>query len=187
MPARGGRRPTSETIPVTTTRTGDTGPIPPSNPTSLTDPSDSTDATDHESAGSATGSSAGSRDRTTRGRLRSALRRLTSSDAELEAEDLRSESSRLGGTTVSELPDRAPAVVCGTIRTTTLRPRAGTPALVAEVYDGTGVLTVVWLGRRTIAGIEAGRRIRVRGRVAQRDGRPVVFNPRYELLPAVAE
>jgi hypothetical protein len=115
------------------------------------------------------------------------LRRLTSSDAELEAEDLRSESSRLGGTTVANLPDRLPAVVCGTIRTTTLRPRAGTPALVAEVYDGTGVLTVVWLGRRSIAGIEAGRRIRVSGRVAQRDGRPVVFNPRYELLPMAGE
>jgi hypothetical protein len=166
---------------VTTTRTGDTGPTTPTTST------DRTAATDPTGTRHATGSPAGPRDRATRGRLRTALRRLTSSDAELEAEDLRSESSRLGGTTVSELPDRAPAVVCGTIRTTTLRPRAGTPALVAEVYDGTGVLTVVWLGRRTIAGIEAGRRIRVRGRVAQRDGRPVVFNPRYELLPAVAE
>jgi hypothetical protein len=169
---------------VTTTRTGDTGPTTPTTPSTSTD---RTDATDPTRTSRPTGSPSEPHDRTTRGRLRSALRRLTSSDAELEAEDLRSESSRLGGTTVSELPDRAPAVVCGTIRTTTLRPRAGAPALVAEVYDGTGVLTVVWLGRRTIAGIEAGRRIRVRGRVAQRDGRPVVFNPRYELLPAAAE
>lgn len=126
-------------------------------------------------------------DRSPARRIRSALRRLTSSDAELEAEDLRSESTRLGGTSVVDLPDRAPAIVCGTIRTTTLRPRAGTPALVAEVYDGTGVLTVVWLGRRSIRGIEAGRRIRVHGRVAQRDGRPIVFNPRYELLPGTVE
>jgi hypothetical protein len=115
------------------------------------------------------------------------LHRLTSSDAELEAEDLRSECSRLGGTSVCDLPDRAPAVVIGTIRTTTLRPRAGSPALVAEVYDGTGVLTVVWLGRRSIAGVEAGRRIRVHGRVAQRDGRPVLFNPRYDQLPGTGE
>ncbi|HET8616758.1 MAG TPA: OB-fold nucleic acid binding domain-containing protein [Actinomycetales bacterium] len=126
-------------------------------------------------------------DRSHGGRLRSVLRRLTSSDAELEAEDLRSECSRLGGTSVRDLPDRAPAVVIGTVRATTLRPRAGAPALVAEVYDGTGTLTVVWLGRRSIAGIEAGRRIRVHGRVARRDGRPVVFNPRYELLPGAGE
>jgi hypothetical protein len=40
----------------------------------------------------------------------------------------------------------------------------------------------VWLGRRNIEGIQAGRRLRVRGRVAQREGRPVLFNPSYELL-----
>jgi hypothetical protein len=165
---------------MTTTRTGQTGPTGSTTPGAATSSAAS-------GATPPTAATTQSQPHTTAGRLRSALRRLTSSDAELEAEDLRSESTRLGGTTVSELPDRAPAVVCGTIRTTTLRPRAGTPALVAEVYDGTGVLTVVWLGRRTIAGIVAGRRIRVRGRVAQRDGRPVVFNPRYELLPPAAE
>jgi hypothetical protein len=159
----------------------------------VTGPSQPTDPTSSPAPAASTGQK-GPADQSSRpnrghapGRLRTALRRLTSSDAELEAEDLRTESSRLGATPVAELPDRLPAVVCGTIRTTTLRPRAGAPALVAEVYDGTGVLTVVWLGRRTIAGIEAGRRIRVVGRVAQRDGRPVLFNPRYELLPAAAE
>jgi hypothetical protein len=88
---------------------------------------------------------------------------------------------------VRELPDRRLACVCGTLRSVTLRPRAGVPALVAELYDGTGTLTVVWLGRRQVPGISAGRRLRVRGRVAQRDGRPVVFNPAYELLPGVVE
>ena len=160
----------SETTDVTTTRTNETGGTAPSKPAAAA-PTDRGERTERPAGG----------------RLRSALRRLTSSDAELEAEDLRNECTRLGGTTVCDLPDRAPAVVVGTIRTTTLRPRAGAPALVAEVYDGTGALTVVWLGRRSISGIEAGRRIRVYGRVAQRDGRPVVFNPRYELLPGSAE
>jgi RecJ-like exonuclease len=47
-------------------------------------------------------------------------------------------------------------------------------------------LTVVWLGRRQIPGIEPGRKLRVTGRVTRRDGKPVVFNPSYELLPAAA-
>jgi OB-fold nucleic acid binding domain len=115
--------------------------------------------------------------------LRAALHRLASSDQALEAEDLRDAAGRDGGTAVRRLPDRQPACVCGTLRAVTLRPRAGVPALVADLYDGSGTLTVVWLGRRQIAGIEVGRRIRVRGRVAQRDGRPVVFNPSYDLLP----
>ena len=44
------------------------------------------------------------------------------------------------------------ACVCGTLRSVTLRPRAGVPALVAELYDGSGTVQVVWLGRRQIAG-----------------------------------
>ena len=119
-----------------------------------------------------------------RGRFKSVLHRLSSSDATLEAEDLRETSGKFGGTPVQELPDRRTACVCGTLKSVTLRPRAGVPALVAELYDGTGVLHVVWLGRRQIAGIEAGRRIRVNGRVARREGKPVMFNPWYDLLPS---
>jgi hypothetical protein len=116
-------------------------------------------------------------------RWRALAHRLSSPDQVLEAEELRASSDQLGGTPVEYLPDREPACVCGTLRSVTLRPKAGVPALVADLYDGSGTLTLVWLGRRQIAGIEAGRRIRVRGRVTRREGRPVVFNPEYELLP----
>jgi hypothetical protein len=120
------------------------------------------------------------------GRIRSALQRFASSDQAIEAENLQDAAGRDGGTPIGLLPDRKVACVCGILRTVTLRPRSGVPALVAELYDGTGVLTVIWLGRRRITGIEVGRRIRVRGRVARRRERSVVFNPAYELLPAVS-
>jgi hypothetical protein len=121
---------------------------------------------------------------TQQGFLKRALKGLVTSEAELEATDLQQVSGKMGGCPVKELPERRSAVVCGTLRTVTLRPRANVPALVGELYDGSGVLTVVWLGRRQIPGIEPGRRLRITGRVAKRDGRPVVFNPSYELLPA---
>ena len=57
------------------------------------------------------------------------------------------------------------------------------PALEAELYDGSGCISVVWLGRRHIAGIEPGRRIRVYGMVTESEGNRAVFNPRYELVP----
>ena len=123
----------------------------------------------------------------TPGVLRRTLSRLASSAKEHEAAELREGCDRIGATLVADLPARERVVVTGTLRTVTLRPRAGVPALVAELYDGTGVLTVVWLGRRNIEGIEAGRMIRVHGRVAQREGRPVVFNPSYELLSGGVE
>lgn len=57
------------------------------------------------------------------------------------------------------------------------------PALEAELYDGSGSISVVWLGRRHIAGVEPGRRIRVHGMVTESEGNRAVFNPRYELVP----
>jgi hypothetical protein len=63
----------------------------------------------------------------------------------------------------------------------TLRPRGGVPALEAELYDGSGIITLVWLGRRRIAGIEPGRNLRVEGRIGRMEGARVMFNPRYEL------
>jgi hypothetical protein len=47
------------------------------------------------------------------------------------------------------------------------------------------VVTLVWLGRRHIAGIEPGRQITARGRLAVRDDRKVIYNPYYELDPHI--
>ena len=43
---------------------------------------------------------------------------------------------------------------------------------------------MIWLGRRRIPGIEPGRTMRVRGRMAVRDGRKVLYNPYYEICQA---
>jgi hypothetical protein len=48
--------------------------------------------------------------------------------------------------------------------------------------DGSGHVTLVWLGRSSIRAVEEGRRIRVQGRLAELKGRRVIYNPDYELL-----
>ena len=118
------------------------------------------------------------------GRLRRVLTKLASTDTQVEAEQLKRACLHSGATTVDCLQDRQRAVVKGTLRTVTLRPRAGVPALVAELYDGSGTVALVWLGRRRIPGIEPGRGITAAGCVTHHEGRPVVFNPRYSLSPA---
>ena len=92
-----------------------------------------------------------------KGRLRKSLSKWASS-ADMEARELQ-----------------------GSLRTVTLRPRGGVPALEAELYDGSALITLVWLGRRRIAGIEPGRQIKVIGRIGVQDKVRVMFNPRYEL------
>ena len=57
------------------------------------------------------------------------------------------------------------------------------PCLEVDLYDGSDVITIVWLGRRRISGIEPGRMLVAEGLVSLRDGRKVMFNPRYQLRP----
>jgi hypothetical protein len=118
---------------------------------------------------------------TGRSGLRGFFRRLASSKAELEAEELQKSTGVEGATPICDCRTRGRARVAGTLRTVTLRPRGGAPALEAELYDGTDVINLVWLGRRKIAGIEPGRRLCAEGLVSIQDGRKVIFNPRYEL------
>lgn len=123
----------------------------------------------------------------TGGRVRTALRSALASRAEMEASEERVQRERSGCTAVRELHDRRRAELYGVLRSVTLRPRKGVPALEAELYDGTGSVDVVWLGRRRIAGIEPGRRVRLEGFVSKRDGNAVMYNPRYELAPKQGE
>jgi hypothetical protein len=118
------------------------------------------------------------------GRFRRALSRLTSSHAELEAEELREETRAAGATLICDCDDRQRVQVSGTLRAVTLRPRAGVPVLEAELWDGSGRLALAWLGRRQIIGIEPGRGIVAYGRIAMTGGQRIIFNPRYELRPA---
>jgi hypothetical protein len=112
------------------------------------------------------------------------LHRALASRAEIEADEERSRAAGARGCTpVSDLRDRARATVSGVLRSVTLRPREGVPALQAELFDGSGTLDLVWLGRREIHGVEPGRRLRAEGLVCLVDGRRTVFNPRYELAP----
>ena len=120
---------------------------------------------------------------------KSKLRRTISRWANPGEEDdrhLRQEyarSGKAGVLSIADAPDRERVTLRGSLRTVTLRPRAGVPALEAELNDGTGVITVVWLGRRRIAGIEPGRAIEVEGRIGAHEGARIMYNPRYELLP----
>jgi hypothetical protein len=115
------------------------------------------------------------------------LDRLSSSQEELDSEELQQDALASGCTRILDCSDRQIVTVTGTLRTVTLRPRAGVPALEAELFDGSAALDVVWLGRRSITGIEPGRMILASGRISMNRGRPVLFNPKYELRPVGQE
>ena len=63
-----------------------------------------------------------------------------------------------------------------------MKPRSGTAWLEAEFNDGSGTVTLIWMGRRSIPGITAGRELTVSGRVSYVDGQRRLYNPLYELV-----
>ena len=120
--------------------------------------------------------------------LRQTLHAVLASQEEIAADEERHDSaSQAGCSAVAELANRKRATASGVMRSVILRPREGVPTVEAELYDGTGSLDLVWLGRRRIAGIEPGRRLRGEGLVCEIAGRRTMFNPRYELRPRAGE
>lgn len=109
--------------------------------------------------------------------------RLTRSESDLEADELAQDADRHGCTRMSDLQDRQVATVSGTVRAVTLRPRVNVPALVVDLYDGTMTINLIWLGRRTIGGIQPGTYLRATGRVTYSRGTAIIFNPAYEIVP----
>lgn len=118
--------------------------------------------------------------------VKNLFRRLTSTDSEIEADDLIAASDESGARHASDCGMGEVAMLCGVIRAVTLHPSVKLPSLEAEMYDGSGVVRIVWLGRRRIIGIEPGQPLRVTGRITGSQGSPVMYNPRYDLLPSGA-
>ena len=121
-----------------------------------------------------------------KGRLRAKLSEWANT-ASIDASEIRAAYVAKDVASIADAPDREPVRLRGTLRTITLRPRGGVPALEAELFDGSAALDVVWLGRRSIVGIEPGRKLIASGRISMSRGRRVLFNPKYELRPVGRE
>lgn len=114
------------------------------------------------------------------------LRRLVDlgrSDDDVAAGELRDAATAQGCRPVAPGTDRVVVTLAGSISAVTLRPRATVPALVAQLYDGSITVQLVWLGRRHIAGIEPGTYVKVTGLLCHPDGTATIYNPAYELVP----
>ncbi len=115
------------------------------------------------------------------GWLSRALHRLAADEHDIDAEELRAESASAGCQALDRCRKGAVVTVGGRLKSVVYTPRETVPTLEAELFDGSGSVTLVWLGRRRIAGIEPGRTVTARGRFAAFDGKRVIYNPWYEL------
>ena len=95
--------------------------------------------------------------------------------------DLRHRSKVSGCARVDQAVLRERVDLHGEIRSVSIRPVDDVTALEAELYDGTGTVTLIWLGRRRISGINAGQSLTATGRIGIRGKERVIYNPAYRL------
>ncbi|MEV0645845.1 OB-fold nucleic acid binding domain-containing protein [Phytomonospora sp. NPDC050363] len=113
--------------------------------------------------------------------LRRAIARLSADDSELDAQELQRECLRASCKPMGLIAAGEQVAVTGRLKSVTFTPCTNLPLLEALLYDGSDMISLVWLGRRRIAGIEPGRLLTARGRVALREERKVIYNPHYTL------
>jgi amino acid transporter len=85
-------------------------------------------------------------------------------------------------TPIGDIQWRKRAQVQGRVTSIKSAPRGSAPYLQVEVWDPTGGVTLQFLGRRDIAGLEVGSQIRAEGMVGEEEGTLTILNPSYELL-----
>jgi RecG-like helicase len=70
----------------------------------------------------------------------------------------------------------------GRVRTVRVQPLSGTATLECILQDDTGAMSLVFLGRSNIPGIDIGTRLRAQGVAGDHRGRLAILNPDYQLL-----
>ena len=85
-------------------------------------------------------------------------------------------------TPIQKVEWRKRSKVHGRVTSISTAPRGSAPMLQVEVWDETGGITLNFLGRREIAGLEVGMEMRAEGMVGEEEGQLTILNPSYELL-----
>ena len=108
--------------------------------------------------------------------------KLTETDEARLAEEIRAWARTVPGVVpIAEAPLRTPVRIAGVVRRITVLPMAGNESLEAVISDGSGEVTVVFMGRRGLPGLNLGTRVVVEGVAGrQRDGTLRMVNPRFE-------
>ena len=85
-------------------------------------------------------------------------------------------------TPIGKITWRKRAHVEGRVSAIRSAPSNSTPTVEVEIWDETGGVTLQFLGRREIAGLEVGATLRAEGMVGESEGSLTILNPSYEIV-----
>jgi RecG-like helicase len=117
------------------------------------------------------------------GALRRFLHRFTESDQARLATEIREWAQTIPDSIrIADAESRGRVKIAGVVNRITVLPMEGNETLEALVSDGTGEVTVVFMGRRSIPGLSLGTRVVVEGALGELRGQRRIVNPRFELV-----
>jgi amino acid transporter len=87
-----------------------------------------------------------------------------------------------GSTSIIDATWRRRVTIAGKVRSLRVAPLHDAPTLELVLVDATGAISVVFLGRRAIAGVDVGTKMIVDGTVGIHKNRLAILNPAYQLL-----
>jgi len=110
---------------------------------------------------------------TATGRVHGFIRRILTKDDDIVEE----EPPDRGVAPISSIHARDKVHLIGTIEAVSSTPEGWQ----AEISDGTGTVTLLWMGRRVIPGITVGVTMHVWGRTGARHAGLLICNPAYAI------
>lgn len=116
--------------------------------------------------------------------LRRLFKRLAQDETDRRAEEIRRWAETVPGTTsIARAQSRSVVRLAGVVESLRVMPREGVPSIEAVVSDGTGQVTAIWLGRRSVPGLMLGARLVLEGRLGGNPIRLQLMNPVFEFAP----
>lgn len=119
---------------------------------------------------------------TAEGFVRRLTRRRADSPEQREVVDQAADAVNTGAQRAIDCCRGQEVSMVGELRSVETNAKGCSGGVRAEFFDGTDLVTLVWMGQRRIPGIECGRTLRVRGRLGVLDnGGKAIYNPHYEI------
>jgi RecG-like helicase len=85
-------------------------------------------------------------------------------------------------TPIGKIIWRKRAHVQGRVNSIKSAPSDSSPLVEVEMWDESGGVTLQFLGRREITGLEVGSQLKAEGMVGEDNGQLIILNPSYEII-----
>ena len=85
-------------------------------------------------------------------------------------------------TPIGNITWRKRAHVQGRVSSIKSAPSGSSPVVEVEVWDESGGVTLQFLGRREISGLDVGSQLKAEGMVGEDNGQLIILNPSYEII-----